>query len=208
MKIQGGIFRGRNLAKAGPGLSIRPTAAKVRGSIFDILVNGKLGNIVEGARVLDLFAGTGALGIEALSRGAAHAAFVDIEPSACGLIRRNLELVGAADQAVLLRCDACRLGRNRREPFDVVFLDPPYGRGLAPRALSAVIENGWLADEGIAVVEEAGTASHGKAMEAVESKSYGDTAITFLRRVAGAQSACASAGEWADGPPGSGNAGR
>ncbi|MDE0111051.1 MAG: 16S rRNA (guanine(966)-N(2))-methyltransferase RsmD [Albidovulum sp.] len=184
IKVIGGIYRGRNLAKIGDNqnLSLRPTSSRVRESIFNMLVNGKKGNLVEGARVLDLFAGTGALGIEALSRRAAHVTFVEIESASCNVIRRNIELVGASERTALLKRDACRLGKNKCEPFDLVLLDPPYGLGLGVRSLKSVLANGWLAVEGVAVIEEIARPDLGKEMEEIETKKYGDTTVVLYQR--------------------------
>ena len=184
IKIIGGIYKGRNLTMIGANenMSLRPTSSKVRGSIFDMLVNGKYGNLVKGARILDLFAGTGALGIEALSRGAAHVTFVEMESAACNAIRRNVELIGAFDKCFLLKRDACRLGNNKHAPFDLVLLDPPYGLGLGARSLKSVLTRGWFSREGVAVVEEIVPPDLGCEMEEIEAKKYGETTVTLYRR--------------------------
>ncbi len=157
MKIVAGRLGGLALATIGkgdPASRLRPTSARTRTRIFDCLVHARDGDRVAGRHVLDLFAGTGALGLEALSRGAAHACFVDNGAVACRLIRKNRDLAGVADISTLLRRDATRLGRNRRQEFDLVFLDPPYGAGLALPALQAASSGNWLAPGCTVVIED------------------------------------------------------
>ena len=154
MRIVGGRFRGAALA-APKTRDIRPTSDRLRESLFNILAHGHR-DTLEDARVLDLFSGTGALGLEALSRGARHCLFVEEAAEARGLIRTNVEALGLTGVTRLWRRDATRLGtRAPMEPFDLAFLDPPYGKGLAELALRAVIAGDWLRPDGLAVVEEA-----------------------------------------------------
>ncbi len=154
MRIVGGRLRGRALA-APKSQSIRPTADRLRESLFNILAHA-YGDPVSGARVLDLFAGTGALGLEAVSRGAAFALFVDEGAEARALLRQNVEALGLAAVTRIFRRDATKLGAAHPvEPFSVAFLDPPYGKGLAERALVSAREGGWLTDDALIVVEEA-----------------------------------------------------
>src|SRR5437016_1351880 len=143
MRIVGGRLRGRTLA-APRSQAIRPTADRLRESLFNILVHG-YGDPVTGARVLDLFAGTGALGIEALSRGAAFALFIDDGAQARALIRENVAALGLGGVSRIFRRDARRLGAAHPvAPFSLAFLDPPYGEGLAEQALASAREGGWL----------------------------------------------------------------
>lgn len=153
MRIVGGRFKGKTLA--GPKTdAIRPTSDRLRETLFNILAHRPDRNI-EGARVLDLFAGTGALALEALSRGAAFACLVDDGAEARGLIRANIDALGAGGVTRVLRRDATRLGPvSPFEPFDLVFLDPPYGKGLGERAVASAIAGGWLAHEALIVWEE------------------------------------------------------
>ncbi len=185
MRIVAGRFRGTQLA-APRTRDIRPTSDRVREAIFNILTHG-LGMNLEGARVLDLFAGTGALGLEALSRGAAYVLFVEDDAEARGLIRRNVETLGATGSTRIYRRDATRPGEpGTLKPFDVLFADPPYGKGLAEKALAAMAAGGWLAPGAVAVIEEradAGFAApEGFALE--DERSYGDTTVYFLRLTA------------------------
>src|SRR5215207_10180920 len=154
MRIVGGRLRGRALASP-RSEAIRPTSDRLRETIFNVLTHAYDDPIVD-ARVIDLFAGTGAMGLEALSRGAAFALFVDEGAEARGLIGANIEALGLGGQSRLFRRDATRMGAVApNEPFSLVFCDPPYGKGLAERALRSCAEGGWLAPGALVVVEEA-----------------------------------------------------
>src|SRR5262249_4842611 len=154
MRIVGGRLRGRTLA-APKSQAIRPTADRLRESLFNILLHA-YDNPIEGARVLDLFAGTGALGIEAISRGAAFALFVDNGAEARALLRNNVEALGLGGVTKVFRRDATNLGpAHPLEPFSLAFLDPPYGKGLAEKALASLRDGGWLVPGALLVVEEA-----------------------------------------------------
>ncbi|GJD52442.1 Ribosomal RNA small subunit methyltransferase D [Methylobacterium crusticola] len=183
MRIVGGRLRGRTLA--GPRSdAIRPTSDRVREALFNVLAHA-YDDPVDGARVLDLFAGTGALACEALSRGAAFALLVDDGAEARGVIRANIDALGLAGATRVFRRDAARLGAAPPgEPFGVVFCDPPYGRGLAPRALQAAAEGGWLLPGALAVVEEAVAAplAPPPGFAELERRTYGDTQAAFWRR--------------------------
>jgi 16S rRNA (guanine966-N2)-methyltransferase len=182
MRIVGGRLGGRTLA-APKSMAIRPTGDRLRESLFNILVHG-YGDPVTDARVLDLFAGTGALGCEAISRGAAFALFVDDGAEARALIRGNVATLGLGGVTRIFRRDATRLGAAHPvEPFSLVFLDPPYGKGFAERALASARDGAWLAAEALIVVEEATDAGfktpHGFAE--LERRDYDDTQLIFLR---------------------------
>src|SRR5579862_5860120 len=143
MRVVGGRLRGRALA-APKSSAIRPTADRLRESLFNILVHA-YDDPIAGARVLDLFAGTGALGIEALSRGAAFTLFVDDGAEARALLRENATSLGLGGTSRIFRRDATRLGPAYPvEPFSLAFLDPPYGQGLAERSLASAHAGGWL----------------------------------------------------------------
>jgi 16S rRNA (guanine966-N2)-methyltransferase len=180
MRIVGGRFRGRVLA--GPRSdAIRPTSDRLRETIFNVLAHA-YDDPVAGARVLDLFAGTGAMGLEALSRGAAFALFVDEGAQARGLVRENIERLGVGGQCRVFRRDALRMGAAApNEPFSLVFCDPPYGRELAPRALRSCAEGGWLAPGALIVVEEAqGNAlALPEGFTECERRDYGETQVLF-----------------------------
>ena len=157
MRIVGGDFRGRPLA-APEGREIRPTSDRLRETLFDILVH-RFGDPVTGARVLDLFAGTGALGLEALSRGAAWCLFVEEGVEARGLIRRNADALGVTGRTRIFRRDAAELGPiGNVAPFSLLFADPPYGRALAEKALASARDGGWLVNGALCIVEESAAA--------------------------------------------------
>ncbi|MEJ2228351.1 MAG: 16S rRNA (guanine(966)-N(2))-methyltransferase RsmD [Alphaproteobacteria bacterium] len=182
MRIVAGRFRGAHLATPKDS-AIRPTTDRVREAIFNILSHGAGAVSLEGARVLDLFAGTGALGLEALSRGAAYALFVEEAAEARGLIRRNVEALGATGITRIFRRDATRLGEiGTMKPFDVAFADPPYGKGLAEKALIAAANGGWLTSGATVIVEERADSSFTPppGFETLDIRSYGDTAVAFL----------------------------
>jgi 16S rRNA (guanine966-N2)-methyltransferase len=179
MRIVAGRLRGRALA--GPtSMAIRPTSDRLRETLFNVLAHAH-GDPVTGARVLDLFAGTGALGLEALSRGARFCLFVDESVEARGAIRTNVEALGLAGATRLFKRDATRLGPADLGAFDLVFADPPYGKGLAEPALAAAAAGGWLAPGALAVVEEADAVALPEGFETLESRAYGDSALTFGR---------------------------
>src|SRR6201988_4858400 len=185
MRVVGGRLRGRNLASPS-SREIRPTADRLRESVFNILMHA-YDNPIEGARVLDLFAGTGALGIEAISRGGKFALFVDNGAEARALLRNNVEWRGRGGVTKVYRRDAPNPGpAHPVEPFSLVFLDPPYGKGLAEQALAALRDGGWLTPGALLVVEEAKAAAFASpdGFEELERRDYDDTAFVFLRAVA------------------------
>jgi len=183
MRIIGGAFRGIRLAEIGKGdaaAHLRPTSDRVRESIFNLLLNGGYGDVVSGARVLDLFAGTGALGLEALSRGAKQARFVENGRVALGLLARNIEICHAADKAAIIRMDATRLMANPAAGSDLIFLDPPYGKAMGQKALTAAINGGWLAPEALVVWEESAEMPTPEGFTKQDARRYGDTFVTLL----------------------------
>ena len=182
MRVVGGSLRGRTLA-APKSQSIRPTADRLREALFNILVHA-YDNPIVGARVLDLFAGTGALGIEAVSRGAAFALFVDNGAEARALMRNNVESLGLGGVTKVYRRDATDLGpAHPMEPFSLVFLDPPYRMKLAEKALASLRDGGWLAPGALLVVEEAKAAEFAapEGFTELERRVYDDTEFVFLR---------------------------
>jgi 16S rRNA (guanine966-N2)-methyltransferase len=182
MRVVGGRLRSRPLA--GPkSEAVRPTADRLREALFNILAHS-YGDPITGARVLDLFAGTGALGIEAISRGAAYTLFVDEGVEARALLRDNVESLGLGGVTRIFRRDATKLGpAHPIEAFSLVFLDPPYGKGLAEKALISAHEGGWLKPEAMIVVEEAAEAAFKvpAGFTELERRQYDDTEFVFLR---------------------------
>ena len=184
MRIIGGKSRGLNLAPVGQGdeaARLRPTSDRVREAIFNLLINGCHGNPVAGAQVLDLFAGTGALGLEALSRGAAHVTFVDDGAKALALLRANIAKMRLDAETRVLRQDARRLPPNPGAPCTLVFLDPPYGKALGEAALAAAARGGWLAPGAMIVWEESTAPVPPEGFSQIDQRKYGDTRVTLLR---------------------------
>ena len=187
MRIIGGRFRGTRLSAPGPAAGhghLRPTSDRVRESVFNLLAHGDYGEPAppEGRRVLDLFAGTGALGLEALSRGARFAVFVEDHPASRALIRENVERLRLTGQTKLWRRDATKLGPCRGEPYDLVFADPPYGRDLGPAALASARAGGWIAP-GALVVLETGAEEETPALPGLspaDDRSYGETRVLIF----------------------------
>lgn len=182
MRIVAGDFRGRRLAELGKGdagAHLRPTTDRVREALFNMLVGGRFGAPFDGTRVLDLFAGSGALALEALSRGAAHATLVENGRTGQRLIRENLALLGCAGRARLIGADATRLPATET-PCDLVFLDPPYGKDLGARALAAARAGGWIAPGALIVWEENGPQAAPEGFTLRDSRRYGDTTVTLL----------------------------
>ncbi len=183
MRIIAGRHRGLRLASLGKGdaaAHLRPTSDRVRESLFNVLANGAWGDPVTGARVLDLFAGTGALGLEALSRGAEHVTFVEKGRKGQALIRENLALARREGDAVLLRADATRLPPLKGAPASLVFLDPPYGKELGEKALSSVRTGGWIAPGAVVVWEENAPQAAPEGFVPLDQRRYGDSWITIL----------------------------
>ncbi|TNJ47533.1 16S rRNA (guanine(966)-N(2))-methyltransferase RsmD [Phaeobacter sp. B1627] len=180
MRIIAGEFRGRALAAVGKGdagAHLRPTTDRVRESLFNVLTHQI---DFEGVRVLDLFAGTGALGLEALSRGAAEVCFVDDGRVAQQLIAKNIDLCRAQQQCQLLRRSALKLGAAAGAPFDLVFLDPPYGKSLGQAALDVIRAGGWISPGALVVWEESSPMEPPSGFTLQDSRKYGDTHITLL----------------------------
>jgi len=184
MRVVGGRWRGRPLASPRSN-AIRPSADRLRQALFNILLHA-YGDPIAGARVLDLFAGTGALGIEALSHGAAFALFVDDGAEARALLRDNVDSFGLGGVSRIFRRDATNLGpAHPLEPFSLAFLDPPYGQNLAGPALASARAGGWFAPDALIVVEEATKAAFAApdGFSQIERRGYDDTEFIVLRPI-------------------------
>jgi len=182
VRIIGGTHRGTALADVGKGdadAHLRPTSDRVRESLFNVLQGGRFGNPVADARVLDLFAGTGALGLEALSRGATHVTFVDNGRVAQKLIRENVTKLRRQADTKILSTDAASLPTGN--PCDLIFLDPPYGQNLGGPALATAVTNGWVAADALIVWEESRAQIAPRGFTALDQRRYGDTWVSFLR---------------------------
>lgn len=184
MRVIAGQFKGRALATPA-SQAVRPTSDRLRESMFNILAHG-YDNVIEGARVLDLFAGTGALGIEALSRGAAHALFVDDSTEGRGLLRANIEKLGLGGITKVFRRDATKMGPcHPHAPFSLVFCDPPYRKSLGELALASARAGGWMAPDALIVFEEAADAEVHlpEGFEELDHRVYGDTQIIIAKAI-------------------------
>jgi 16S rRNA (guanine966-N2)-methyltransferase len=183
MRIVAGRFRGRAIATP-THEGLRPTSDRVREAVFNILAHGMDGFTLEGARVVDLFAGTGALGLEALSRGAAYCLFIETDTEARALIRRNVEAFGLTGESKIFRRDATDLGSaGPRDVVTLAFLDPPYDQGLADTALASLAGGGWLAPGAVVVIEErtGNVVTLPVGLTEADRRSYGDTQVIFAR---------------------------
>ena len=185
MRVTGGQFGGRGLI-APADMRVRPTSDKVRQAIFNILTHHDFANgfALEGAAVIDLFAGTGALGIEALSRGAKFCLFVDDDAESRALQRENIEKLGLTGVSKIWRRDAADLGpvnTGSSGPFRLAFLDPPYRKGLAEKALQSLCDGGWLAADAVVVVETATDETlDAPGFIKLDERDYGETRVTLL----------------------------
>ena len=183
MRVVGGRLRGRALATPKDD-AVRPTSDRVREALFNILEHGIEDFSIDGINVLDLFAGTGALGIEALSRGAAQGVFVENAAASRALLQENFQALGLGGIANIFRRSAVDLGgAYRKLSFELVFADPPYGKGLAEQAIAAAIENGWLSDGAVIVIEESADVEIAwpPGCSEIDRRIYGATQVAIAR---------------------------
>lgn len=186
MRIVAGRFRGKPIV-APEGRDTRPTSDRAREAVFNILEHAAWSPGLEDLRVIDLFAGSGGLGFEAVSRGAAFCLFVETDEAARGAIRDNIEALDLFGQTRIHRRDAADLGQrpaSQNAPFDLAFLDPPYGKGLGERALEGLAAGGWLAADALVVLER-GTDEPDAAppgFEVLDARVYGKAKVQFLKR--------------------------
>lgn len=182
MRIIGGTSRGLHLAALGAGdtaAHLRPTSDRVREAIFNLLINGGYGNPVQGAQVLDVFAGTGALGLEAISRGAVHASFIENGAVSAQVLAQNIALMRAGHKTTVLRKDALKPLAAPTQKFDLIFLDPPYGKSMGEAALQNL--RGWFAPDALIVWEENTAPTPPQGFTPLDQRKYGDTVVTILQ---------------------------
>lgn len=188
MRIVGGTHKGRAIA-APAGRDTRPTGDRAREAVFNVLAHADWSPGIEGRRVIDLFAGSGALGLEAMSRGASFALFVETDAAARGAIRDNIEALGLFGTTRIHRRDAADLGvkpAGLGDPFDLVFLDPPYHKGLGERALTGLRKGGWISDDALIVLECASDETPAIAgFTTLDERAYGAAKVLFLKLRAG-----------------------
>ncbi len=184
MRIAAGELRGRPI-RTPDGADVRPTSDRARQAIFNILEHAPWSDGLEARRVIDVFAGSGAMGLEALSRGAGFCLFVDLADPSLAAVRANVTTFGLETRARMLRQDATRMARRPEAdaPFDIAFLDPPYGKDLAGPALMALRNGGWLAEGAVAVLEQGSgeTPVELPGFEALDQRRYGAARVSFLR---------------------------
>ena len=184
MRIVAGQFRGRALTSVGKGdlgAHLRPTTDRVRESLFNVLCSGRFGDPITGYRVLDLFAGTGALGLEALSRGASHVTLVDDGRKAGELIRKNIQICQAHESTTFFKTDATRLSKNPDAAYDLIFMDPPYGKDLGQIAIKSAFDGAWIEKDAIIVWEDNKPMLAPEKFILLDSRKYGDTYITIIQ---------------------------
>ena len=184
MRIIGGINKGRNLVglgKGDPSAHLRPTSDRVRESIFNLIIGGRFGNKLENCRILDLFAGTGALGLEALSRGAKSVVFIDNGQHAIQLLKKNISICGMENKAKVIRADATKkLPTLYKDSFDLVFIDPPYGKGLGLKALKILTKYELLNKETLIILEEGEQINSIESFSVDDCRRYGSSYAHFL----------------------------
>ena len=183
MRIVGGKWRGRKLSKlTGNFLSpnLRPTMDRVRETIFNILAHGVFFD-VKGTRVLDLFCGTGALGFEALSRGAKHVSFVDSDKTSISILSENISILNADKEVMVLQVDATKLRKNTGQDYDLIFLDPPYGSGRGELAIDIALKQGWISKNALVVWEEKNEIFPPKKLNLIKSRPIGNICLNFLK---------------------------
>ncbi|MBZ5760511.1 MULTISPECIES: 16S rRNA (guanine(966)-N(2))-methyltransferase RsmD [Rhizobium] len=182
MRIVGGEFRGRSLAVPKSN-AIRPTADRTRESLFNILSHA-YPEAIDATRMMDLFAGTGAVGLEGASRGCRHVLFVESSVEGRGLLWENIDALGLHGRTRMLRRDATDLGSvGNLEPFDFLFADPPYGHGLGEKAFAAAADGGWLVPGALAILEERADIVVNAPADYVllEVRTFGDSKMHFFR---------------------------
>ena len=184
MRIIGGINKGRNLVglgKGDPSAHLRPTSDRVRESIFNLIIGGRFGNKLENCCTLDLFAGTGALGLEALSRGAKSVVFIDNGQHAIQLLKKNISICGVENKAKVIRADATKkLPTLFKDSFDLVFIDPPYGKGLGQQALKILEKCKLLNNETLIILEEGQQINSFESFSIQDCRRYGGSYAHFL----------------------------
>ena len=184
MRIVGGEFRGRTLVSPRDD-TIRPTTDRVRESLFSIIAS-RYHEQLNNGRILDLFAGTGALGLEAISRGAEYCLFMENSPHGQSLIRENIANLDLAERTKLFRSDATKASKiGNLKPFSLVFADPPYNKGLAEKAIAALHKGEWLAHGAIIIIEEdsSATLSEIEGCQLIDQREFGDTKMSFYKAI-------------------------
>jgi 16S rRNA (guanine966-N2)-methyltransferase len=184
VRIIAGDFRGRALASVGKGdqaAHLRPTTDRIRESLFNIVSSGRFDDTITDARVLDLFAGTGALGLEAMSRGAEFLCCVEMGSKSLSILHKNIEICGVSEHTQVKKMDATRLPKCDTAPYSLIFLDPPYRKGLGEKALLSAARQGWIEQDALIIWEEGSDVSPPSGFRILDQRKFGDTQATFMR---------------------------
>ena len=187
MRVIGGSLKGRRLSaikQQGNMTSLRPTTDRIKESLFNILSGGKFDIKMEKARILDIFAGSGALGVEAISRGAKSCTFIEKNKACIRLLDTNLKICNIKNQTNIKTFDATEFPLNLEQPYDLVFVDPPYRKSLGEAAVRSALASNWISDNALIVLEEGEQKSSLKGFKLEDTRRYGDTILHFFKRLA------------------------
>ena len=186
MRVIGGTLKGRRLStiKADGNMgTLRPTTDRIRESLFNILFGGKLDFKIERTRVLDIFAGTGALGVEAISRGAKTCTFIEKNKACLQILKANIDLCNIKDNTTIKICDATKIPLNSDQPYDLVFLDPPYRKSLGEVAIKSALDSNWISKNALIILEEGEQKNSLEGFRLEDMRRYSDTILHFFKRV-------------------------
>ena len=186
MRVIGGSLKGRRLSaikQEGNITSLRPTTDRIKESLFNILSGGKFDLKMEKARILDIFAGSGALGVEAISRGAKSCTFIEKNKTCIRLLDTNLKICNIKNQTNIKKFDATEFPLNLEQPYDLVFVDPPYRKSLGEAAVRSALASNWISDNALIVLEEGEQKSSLKGFKLEDMRRYGDTILHFFKRL-------------------------
>ena len=186
MRVIGGSFKGRRLSAIkleGNMTSLRPTTDRIKESLFNILFGGKFDLKIEKARILDIFAGSGALGVEAISRGAKSCTFIEKNKACVRILNTNLNICNIKNQTNIKTFDATKFPMNPDPPYDLVFLDPPYRKSLGENAIRSALASNWISDHALIVLEEGERISSLEGLKLKDTRRYGDTILHFFERL-------------------------
>lgn len=186
MRVIGGSLKGRRLSTIktdGNMSTLRPTTDRIKESLFNILFGGKFDIKIEHTRVLDIFAGTGALGVEAISRGAKTCTFIEKNKACVQTLKANIDLCSIEDKTKITICDATKIPLNSDQPYDLVFLDPPYRKSLGEVAIKSALDSNWISKSALIILEEGEQKNSLEGFRLEDIRRYSDTILHFFKRV-------------------------